>query len=110
MSDDQNELVEAAGISNPYQLKRPVKTIFKGPSGDREEVLSEVSIRRPTAADLLIIDQLQARPIALMLEMVIRLSGLSRKIVERIDAEDIDPLGKLALANVGDGPPTGEIA
>lgn len=97
-------------IPNPYPLKHPLTTTFKGPHGDREEVTVEVAIRRATGEELLLIDQYQGRPMALVLEMIARLSDLTPKQVRRLDAEDLAPLGRLAFANVEGGQPTGETA
>ncbi|WP_066667340.1 MULTISPECIES: phage tail assembly protein [unclassified Sphingomonas] len=95
-------------VEKPYQLKHALTVTFKPLGGpEREEVITEVTLRRATGKDLRLIDRLAGQPMALVLEAIATLSGLELAIVERLDAEDIGPLGELAMSRLEGGRPTG---
>ena len=91
-----------------YPLKHPVE--IKAANGDGSRTISSVELRRPLGRDLLLFDQYEGKPMALMIAMISALSDLSEPEVRRLDAEDVVPLGELALSSVGDGPVTGATA
>lgn len=96
-------------IDEPYRLKHPVTVTLKPIGGEaREEVITEVRLRRATGKDMRLIDRLAAQPMALVLEAIAALSGLDLHVVERFDAEDIGPLGLDAMSRLEGGRPTGE--
>jgi hypothetical protein len=89
--------------SEPYRLKHPVTYN----EGDNERRLDEVTLRRATGKDLLLIDQFQSQPMKLVLEMIAQLSGLPMVVIEKIDGADIAPLASAAFENVEGGLPIG---
>ena len=100
-----------SGATTVYELKHPIVQVYSGAHGaTREETISTVEIRRPTGKDLLLMDEYQDRPMRLTLEMISALRGLTSAQVQKLDAEDIGPLGELVMASVGDGPATGATA
>ncbi|CAN5881361.1 hypothetical protein BH11PSE6_BH11PSE6_03790 [soil metagenome] len=78
--------------------------------GDEKITLTELKLRRPTAQDLLLIDEFQNQPMKLVLEMIAQLSGEMRLVIGKVDAEDLGPLADIAFANVEGGPKTGATA
>ncbi|MCP3735977.1 phage tail assembly protein [Sphingomonas sp. RP10(2022)] len=81
--------------------------ILKYPVTIGDETVREVTLRRPTGADLLILDEYRDRPMALTIEMIGRLSTnhlLLPATVKMLDAEDIAPLGEIAMNGIGNGP------
>lgn len=115
MSDDLKNLdpsllADDGKTPNPVKLVRPLVITFLAPGGaKREEAIEEIAIRRPTGAELLLVDQYQMQPMKLTMELIAALAEprLTIKNVHRLDAEDISRLGKLAFAKLDDGPATG---
>jgi hypothetical protein len=114
--DAQSEIAESAGaaapaiIPNPYPLKYPISIRWKGPQGERLEEVTEIKLRRATGEELLLIDRFRQDPMRLVLEMIAALSGHPLKVIQRLDGEDIGPLGELAFSNAPSGPATGAIS
>lgn len=98
-------------FGEPIPLKHPVEQKYRSANGEeRVETLSEVTLRRPNGDDMTLFDRFNQRPAELMLQMISTLSGLDRKLVGKLDAEDIDALGELALPGDKSGQTTGEIS
>lgn len=87
-------------------LKHP---ITRNVGGSIEDVC-EVTMRRATAKDMRLFDQFASQPMALTLAMIEQLTGLTRIEVDKLDAEDVERLGELAMGSVGAGPTTGSPA
>jgi len=100
-------------VSQPYTLLHPLTLDAKGAAlvglqqGDR---IAEVTLRRATGDDLKLIDRFRDRPIELTLNMIAKLSGVDLYVVGKFDAEDIGPLGDLAMASSPNGQSTGVTA
>jgi Phage tail assembly chaperone proteins, E, or 41 or 14 len=86
-----------------FALKHPITRQV----GGQEEVIDTVTLRRPVAKDMRLIDNFQSRPIALVLAMIEQLSGLTMLEVDKLDAEDVEMLGEFALAPVPSGQKAG---
>lgn len=93
-------------VTTTRKLKYPVKRH----NGEAVETVDKIELRRPTAKEMLLIDEYKERPMRLLVEMVAALSDLSVEIIEQLDAEDFGFLGDAAFANVGDTPKIGATA
>lgn len=88
-----------------YRLKHPVDVTDSEVGGTRH--ISSITIRAPIGEDLLLMDKFPDKPMRLTLEMIARLSGLDYHMVCKMHADDIGPLGDMAMPSLGDGQPTG---
>lgn len=93
-------------FGEPYTLKFPVERHV----GGETETIRTVTLRRPTGADLLLVDEYQTQPMRLTLEMIAALSDIELTIVKKFDGEDIGPLADLALSASPSGGATGATA
>lgn len=96
-----------AGTS--YQLEYPVE-VTKERDGVPARTITEVTLRRPNGRDMMLIDQFKDQPMRLTLEMIAQLSGLTLAEVGLFDAEDIGPLGEIAMPGMASGRVTGGTA
>jgi hypothetical protein len=85
-----------------YDLRHPIEFA--------ETRITTVEIVRPTARNLLLMDDHQGRPVALTIAMVEALTTLTKGQVQALDVEDFGPLGELVMSYVAPGPRTGETA
>ncbi len=99
-------------VAATYKLKHQIAYTLSGAQhGEkREALLEEVEIQRPTGRDLMLLDDYQDKPVALTAAMIRQLTGMTKRQVEMLDAEDFGPLGVLVMALVAPGPQTGETA
>lgn len=94
-----------------YRLKHPVTLKFRQAGGEeREESITELTLRRPTAKDLRMVDDYGTRIIAMTIALVSSLSELDVEVIERIDAEDFGELAEIVGGFLPDGPMTGATA
>lgn len=92
-----------------YRLKYPVTLQFRQGDGDiRDEAITELKLRRPTAKDLRLADSFGDRMVGMMIAMISALSGEEETTIERIDAEDFGELADLVEGFLPDGQETGE--
>lgn len=92
-----------------YRLKYPVALQFRQGDGEiREESITEIKLRRPTAKELRLADSFGERMVGMMIAMISALSGEEETTVERIDAEDFGELAELIEGFLPDGQKTGE--
>lgn len=100
---------EAAPIpyGMPYRLKFPVDQIEITGGEEVRVRIETVTLRRPTGADLEIMDRFGGRRMALLIEMVAACSGLPVSTVRKMDGEDLLPLGLSAMQSLSGGLPTG---
>ena len=92
----------------PYQLKHPiVLKLWAAGAAAREETIQEVTLRRPKAKDLRLLDG-QEGNFARSLTLLGALSGLSRPAIDEMDAEDIKALGEIVGDFFPDLPAIGE--
>lgn len=90
---------------DPYKLKYPLES-SKG-------TISEVTLRRPKAKDLLAVDQVAQKSgdLASVFTLVSLLSALTKSEVEDLDAEDFGELSEMVTGFLGhrkSGDPTSE--
>jgi hypothetical protein len=96
-----------AGEPIVYPLKHPIETTFRPNGGEaRTEVLSEVTMRRPKARDLRVLDRYPGK-IAQALALIQTLSGLNQAQVDELDAEDVTGLSEIVGDFLPDTPTTG---
>lgn len=89
-----------------YPLKHPLTTRFRGPEGDREETVTELTLRRLRGGDLragatIANDELKG------LFYIGKIAGLETHQVDGLDAADIAELGGILDGFLSDGPKTG---
>lgn len=89
-----------------YQLKHPITTTFKGPEGERQETTAELTLRRPNAGDMRVMDDVKGE-VGASIAMIARLSGLAVVQVEKLDAEDFVALSGVVGDFLPDSLPTG---
>lgn len=95
-------------VEKPYKLKHPVTVTYHPQGGEpREEVLTEVKLRRATGKDLRLVDRFGGQSGELMLQAIAALGDIDITIVERLDTEDVLPLGELAMSRLEGGRRTG---
>lgn len=75
-------------------LKHPITCTLKGPEGDREETISEVTLRRIKGKDLRVVDTVTGE-VAATLALISKISGLPIAQVDQLDAEDIAVIGAM---------------
>lgn len=90
-------------------LNYPITVTFRGSSGDREELVSEIPLARPNGEALDLLDG-NLKPMALFKAMIAKLSGWTTKEVNRLDAHDVLEVGGIALGFIPapPAPPFGE--
>ena len=94
----------------PYQLKHPITMTLRATgAAAREEIIQEVTLRRPKAKDLRLLDG-QEGNFARSLTLLGALSGLSRPVIDEMDAEDIKALGEIVGDFFPDLQATGEVS
>lgn len=91
-----------------HTLKRPITVTDIENGGERH--IASVTLREPIGEDLLLMDKFPDKPMRLTLEMIARLSGLEYYMVCKMHADDIGPLGDMAMPSLGDGQSTGDNA
>lgn len=93
------------GSDNRYTLLVPVSYQV----GDRSEVLSEIQLRRLTAAEMLIMDE----PIPFteqILKIIETMTGLMRVVTLRLDSVDLDRIDDIFGYFMEPGSVTGAIS
>lgn len=94
-----------------YPLKHPVTITLRGPDGDRQETISELTLRRVKGKDMRALDG-QGGEVAKTLALIAHISGHPLTIVDELDAEDIGGIGDLLQdffpASLGTGPMSSE--
>lgn len=101
---------EDAEGGRTYPLKRPVTVTFSSPSGERQERLESIRMRRASGADLLALEKLRGGGFSVLLAQIERLTGIDASVLQRLDTEDLGPLGLAASALLGAGLSTGTTA
>jgi hypothetical protein len=90
-----------------YTLRYPVTLSFRQTSGEvREETISEITLRRPTAKEMRLADRGGIGMVGMIISMLAVLSGHDEETIERIDAQDFGALADM----VGDFLPNGPMA
>src|SRR5947209_4557268 len=91
-----------------YELKHPI-TITLRPKGgeEREETISETSVRRPKARDMRLLDRHPGK-IAQSLALIGALTKLTPAQIDELDGEDVAGLGEIIGDFFPDGRPTGQ--
>lgn len=83
-----------------YALKHPLVTKFRGPEGEREETLTELTLRRLKGKDL---RHAPGNQNDMVLHMIARSTGLTAMQVDELDLEDIAGLGEVIEDFMPDG-------
>ncbi|MGQ2940597.1 MAG: phage tail assembly protein [Blastomonas fulva] len=79
-----------------YTLRYPVTLSFRQTSGEvREETISEITLRRPTAKEMRLVDRAGSGMVGLVISMLAILSGHDEDTIERIDAQDFAELADM---------------
>jgi hypothetical protein len=89
-----------------HTLRHPITQRFKDSAGEREEPITEVTLRRMKGKDMRLADRIDG-DVAASLEMIAMLSGLTVKVVDELDAEDIEALGEIIAGFTPPGRKTG---
>lgn len=103
-------------MSVQHTLKHPIvlTTRVAGEEAEREEVIKAagdtVTVRRPKARDMKVMDRFADREIEGTIQMIAALTGLDVLHVENMDAEDFGELGEIVGNFVAPGRPTGGTA
>lgn len=93
-----------------HRLKLPVTLRFRQTDGsEREEQITELTLRRPTAKDLRVVDSFGGQMVGMMIALIAALSGQTVEVIERLDAEDFGDLSDVVGDFLPDGPKTGPI-
>ncbi|MDM7928661.1 phage tail assembly protein [Blastomonas fulva] len=93
-----------------HRLKLPVTLRFRQSDGsEREEQITELTLRRPTAKDLRVVDSFGGQMVGMMIALIAALSGQTVEVIERLDAEDFGDLSDVVGDFLPDGPKTGPI-
>lgn len=91
-----------------YTLKHPIVRKFRASGAEeREERISEISIRRPNGADQRALDTVKGTNSQSLL-LIERCCGLDRATVDKLDIEDITAIGDIIDGFLPRTPPTGE--
>lgn len=88
-----------------YQLKHPVTFKLKGPDGERDETLTELTLLRLKGKDMRGAPENEAD---LGLHLIQRSAGLTAMQVDELDLEDITELGELITGFTPPGAPIGK--
>lgn len=90
-----------------YTLKYPVTiTLISPEDGEKEETVSIITLRRPTAKDMRITDGITGE-VAKSLALIGELSGLGRQQVDKLDVADMVAIGEIIEDFIAPGPKTG---
>lgn len=92
---------------DPYALLYPITTTLRVGGQDRDETVSEVSLRRMNAGDLRLMDTVKG-DMNKALTLLARLSGLDQRTIDKIDAEDLTNLSAIIEGFMPAGLKTGE--
>lgn len=76
-----------------YPLKHPVTITLRGPDGERQETVSEVTLRRVKGKDLRATDD-HSGEIAKTLALLAKITSQPMVVIDELDAEDIAGLGE----------------
>lgn len=74
-----------------YQLKHPITTVNRGGGQEREEQITEFTLRRIKAKDLRVTDD-HAGDVAKTLALLARITGQPVLVIDELDAEDLTAL------------------
>lgn len=77
-----------------YTLKYPIVTRLRGPDGEREETVRELTLRRVKARDIRAVDA-QTGEVAKTLALLSQVTDQPAHIIDELDMEDIVGLGEL---------------
>ena len=83
-----------AAVSNSITLKHPITTTFRSSAGEREETVTEVTVRRPKAKDLRVVDAATGE-VAQAIALMAQLTTLTVAQIDDLDVEDFAALGKV---------------
>lgn len=91
-----------------HRLKHPVTLQFRQADGQvRDESITELPLRRPTAKDLRLVDSFGGQMVGMMIALIASLSGQTVEVIEKLDAEDFGDLSDVVGDFLPDGPKTG---
>lgn len=95
---------------NRYTLLYPVTLAFRQATGEtREETISHIELRRPTAKEMRLVDK-SSGMVSMVIAMLAALSGHDESTIERIDAEDFAALAEMVSDFLPNGRTAGKIA
>lgn len=95
-------------VTGRYTLKRPLTVTLKGPDGEREEQIAEVTIRPLDCADDLRCMDGHEGEVAKSIALVAHLSGLTVRQVGKLHPADFAALAEKAEGFTPPGLPIGE--
>ena len=91
-----------------HRLKHPVTQQFRQSDGSiRDESITELKLRRPSAKDLRLVDSYGGQMVGMMIALIAALSGQEIEVIEKLDAEDFGDLSDVVGDFLPDGPKTG---
>lgn len=92
-----------------YTLLYPVTLSFRQSTGEvREETISEIALRRPTAKEMRLVDRAGSGMVGLVISMLAILSGHDEEVIEKIDAQDFAELAEMVSDFLPNGPTDGK--
>jgi hypothetical protein len=92
--------------SGKHTLRYPITQRFRDSGGEREEEITEITLRRMKAKDMRLADKLGGE-VSRSLEMIAALSGLPIRVVDELDAFDVEALGEIIAGFTDAGQKTG---
>lgn len=90
-----------------YQLKHPVDLTYRGPDGERTEMVREVELKRLKGKHLRALDTNPGLMGALF-SLISAMTGLTVGQIEELDAEDVVALGEKVEGFMPPGLQTGQ--
>lgn len=91
-----------------YKLKHPIVRRLRAHGGEeREETITEITIRRLKAKDLRVVEK-AAGKFSQSLALIGALTGLSPQVVDELDGEDVEGIGEVVGDFFPGRLPTGE--
>ncbi|MET0362946.1 MAG: phage tail assembly protein [Sphingobium sp.] len=89
-----------------YDLKFPIKVTKYLSTGDREETLTSMELRRPIAKDMRRTDGVEGE-VAKSIVLIAQLSGWGVPDVDQLDIADLAGIGEIIEGFTAPGPATG---
>jgi len=90
-----------------HTLVHPITITLKGPSGERQETITEIEVVKPKAGDMVAVDGVEGENNK-ELAMLAHLSGQPRRVIDELELEDLAELQKGLQAFLPGGQPTGQ--
>ena len=90
-----------------HPLKHKIVLTKRSSQGETTEEITELTLRRPKAKDLRIMDKPMGE-VAKTIELIAALSGHPTKVIDEVDGEDLEALGKVIEGFTPPGQPTGQ--